>query len=719
VFTHAMRLVIRWLLRVAFRVSVTGDVARLQGGGRLVVANCDSEIDGVLLGLFLPGAPLVLNTPEMQASRWIRFLNSFIHCLSLDPSHPFTIKTVVHHVNAGGIAVIFPQGRVTSNGSVMKIFDSAAVIAARCRTQIVAVRIRGTLRSRFSHVLGNWPRLWFPCVTLTIDSTEYEMPAKRGGRGRRQERSADLQRIVQRMVSVPPVSRDLFGALVDAVSLHGRKTRIIEDMRRQPESYGQVLKATLALGRLLSRHTAAGETVGVLLPNLSVSLAAILGLSSQGRVPAMLNYSAGAESLRSACAAACVKTVVTSRLFLERIKLQNAADALPGVRLLYLEDLREQFTLGDKLWLIGYALWVPRSAVPPIDPQRPALILFTSGSEDRPKGVVLSHAALLANMAQLQAVIDFGPNDKYFSALPLYHSFGLIACALMPVMTGTRLFLYISPLHFHSIPDLVYQSDATYIFGTSTFLGHYARNAHPYDFQSVRKVICGGEKLGVEVERLWRTRFGLRILEGYGATECGPAMSLNTPLAFCEGSVGRLLPGVEYRLTPVPGLAVGSVLHVRSPNLMTGYLHYDNPGVVDPPRSECGQGWYSTGDVVEIDEDGFVTILGRTRRFAKIAGEMVSLDLMERIAAHASPDFEHAATLTQVEGYGESTVLFTTDGKLDRMRLVRAAHEMQAPEIAISRNIFKVEQLPLTGNGKIDYVTLRLRAEDCAENDAV
>jgi len=152
------------------------------------------------------------------------------------------------------------------------------------------------------------------------------------------------------------------------------------------------------------------------------------------------------------------------------------------------------------------------------------------------------------------------------------------------------------------------------------------------------------------------------------------------------------------------------VLHVRSPNLMTGYLQYDRPGVIEPPRSECGDGWYSTGDVVEIDGDGFMTIIGRTRRFAKIAGEMVSLDLIERIAAHASPEHQHAATLNQVAD-GESTALFTTDAALDRMMLVRAAREIGAPEIAISRYIFRLDELPLMGNGKIDYITLRLRAE--------
>ena len=709
-----MRLAIRWLLKIAFRVNVTGDAECLHGGG-LVVANCDSTIDGVLLGLFLPGAPLVVTTPEMRESAGVQWLCRFVPCLAFDRSHPFIIRTVVRHVRGGGIAVIFPQGRVTSTGGTMEVMDAAAVIAARCKKPLVPLRVHGTLYSHFSRMSGRWPKRLFPRVTLALQPVALQMQTDNKDRHRRRQQQAmALQSVLQGMMAVPLQSRDLFGAFLDAVSLYGRTTPIIEDVRRQPEHYGKVLKQTLALGRLLSRLTVADETVGVLLPNLSTTLAVILGLSARGRVPAMLNYSAGTEALRGACVAARINTIITSRQFLERVKLSNLAETLPDARLVYLEDLRESLTLADKLWLMGYALWLPRLAVPGMDPRRPAVVLFTSGSEDRPKGVVLSHAAMLANMAQLQSVIDFGPNDKYFSALPLYHTFGLTACALMPLMTGTRLFLYVSPLHYRVIPELVYQSDATYLFGTSTFLGHYAQNAKSHEFQSLRKVICGGEKLGKGVERLWRERFGIRIIEGYGATECGPAMSLNTPLAFRDGSVGQVLPGMETQLTPVPGLTTGSVLHVRGPNLMTGYLRYENPGVIEPPMSACGAGWYSTGDVVEIDEDGFMTIIGRTRRFAKIAGEMVSLDLIERIALHASPGHQHAATLLQSSGYGEDTVLYTTDSQLDRMMLIRAAREMQAPEIAISRKIVKVDQLPLMGNGKIDYLTLRLRAEDVA-----
>jgi acyl-[acyl-carrier-protein]-phospholipid O-acyltransferase/long-chain-fatty-acid--[acyl-carrier-protein] ligase len=348
----------------------------------------------------------------------------------------------------------------------------------------------------------------------------------------------------------------------------------------------------------------------------------------------------------------------------------------------------------------------PRSVVPHIDPAETAVVLFTSGSEARSKGVATSHDAMLANVAQMRAVIDFGPDDKFFNALPMYHTYGLTACTLMPLLAGTKLFLYTTPLHYRLIPEFAYTRDCTYMFGTSTFLGNYARQAHPYDFYRVRVVISGGEKLNPEVAQLWATKFGLRIMEGYGATECGPAMALNTPLSYREGTVGRFLPGMEWKLAAVPGIKGGSALHVRSANLMSGYYFYEQPGVLHTPRSEVGVGWYNTGDVVDIDEEGFVTIVGRVKRFAKIAGEMVSLELIERIAYTASPEHKHAATVEQISGSGESTVLFTTDPALDRLMLVKAARQIGAQDLAAARRIVKVASLPLLGSGKTDYVTL-------------
>ena len=719
-----MRVCIRWLLRTLFRLRVInhlngeGDAALLvpfAHGPRLLVSHCESALDGVLLGLFLPGDPLVVATPEMHAQLIPRLLMRWVRCLKIDAAHPMALKDVVHHVRDGGVALIFPQGRVTTTGALMKTYDAAAVIAAHCGDEVVPVHISGTLYSRYAATSGLWPKRWFPAITITVHAPVRTMQATQTQpRHKRRARADALHRVLQNMLGTAPDNRSLFGAFMDAVALHGRRTPIIEDARRQPETYGQLLKVSLALGRLAARETTAGDTVGVLMPSISTTLSLVLGLAAHGRTAAMLNYSAGLNVMHKACVAAGVRTVIASRQFLAVIRLQGIAEGFKDIKILYIEDLRERLTLADKLWLMGYALWFPRAACPAIDPRQPAVVLFTSGSEGLPKGVVLSHAAMLANMTQLRAVIDYGPDDKFFSALPLYHTFGLIACSMMPLMTGTPQFLYVSPLRYRTIPELVYVSGATYLFGTSTFLGHYARQAHPADFQSLRKVICGGEKRNREVAQLWFEKFGLRVLEGYGATECGPAMSLNTPLVYKDGTVGRFLPGIESQIVPVPGIASGGALFVRGPNLMSGYLHYDQPGVLTSPQSAAGEGWHDTGDVVEIDADGFVTIVGRTRRFAKVAGEMVSLDAIERVAYLASPAYRHAALLQLVRGQGESTVLFTTDGALTRSALLRASRELGASDLTTARSIVVLSELPLLGNGKTDYVTLDQRAMDIA-----
>lgn len=699
---------LRGLLRVLLRVRVKGDVAALGGAGRrLIVANHDSLLDAALLALFLPGRPTVVVSPAALRHPLARFLTRAIHGVVLDPAQPLALKRLIRQVQRGESVAIFPQGRISTTGGVMKVYDSAGLIAARCDARIVPVYIGGALHSRYSAVPSPRSRRWFPRITLTVQpGLKLPTLARTHARERRRILADEMLKVMQRMMFDARPRQTLFEAFVDAMDLHGRKTLIVEDARQQQECYAQLLKTALAVARVVSKLSRARETVGVLLPNLSTTVALVFGLTATRRSAAMLNYSAGPEAMQAACIAAGVRTVITSRRFVQVARLEAGVRAMEGVDLIYVEDLRSKLTAIDKLWLLARALPWPRTALPKGDPADVAIVLFTSGSEARPKGVAISHDAMLANMAQMRAVIDFGTEDKFFNALPMYHTYGLTACTLMPVLSGTRLFLYTTPLHYRAIPELAYTRDCTYMFGTSTFLGHYARQAHPYDFYRVRVVISGGEKLNREVAELWADKFGLRIMEGYGATECGPAMALNTPLSYRKGTVGRFLPATEWRLVPVPGIAQGAALHVRSPNLMSGYFFYEQPGELHPPRSEVGIGWYNTGDVVDVDEDGYVTILGRVKRFAKIAGEMVSLELIERIGYTASPTHKHAATVEQVSGSGESTVLFTTDASLDRMTLVRAAREIGAQDLAVPRRIVKVASLPLLGSGKTDYVTL-------------
>ncbi len=701
----------RLILGALYRVRVEGDASQLRGGRVLIVANHDSVLDGLLLGLFLPVPVTVAVAGDGLRNPLLRLLMRAVPHVILDPLRPLALKRLNSLVKRGRAVVVFPQGPATLTGSLTKIYDSAAVIASRCDARIVPVRITGTLYTHFSAVGGLFPKRLFPAVTIRIlQSQSLPAPSQLPGKKRRRLLADALLKIMQHMIFASGRPATLFEALLDVAALHGRSTRILEDTQRH-HTYGDLIKSSLALGRLGAKLAGEGEIVGVLMPNLAATIALMLGLGAMRRTPALLNYTAGPDAVRSACIAAGIKTLITSRRFVEIAKLGSSIAALSTVRIVYLEDLRSRFGLLDKLWLAGWALWRPRSAIRVRDPEETAVVLFTSGSEARPKGVALSHRALLANIAQMGAVIDFGPNDKFLSSLPIYHAYALTACTLLPLLTATRLYLYTTPLHYHVIPELAYTRGCTYIFGTSTFLAHYARQAHPYDFHKVRMVVSGAEKLNAEVAGLWLRKFGLRIMEGYGATECAPVLSLNTPLCYRPGTVGRMLPGIEHRVLPVPGIARGGVLHVRGPNVMRGYYLYDQPEVLQPPSSDAGEGWYNTGDVVELDDEGFVTIHGRVKRFAKIAGEMISLEVVERIAQHASPGHQHAATLELVSQSGESTVLFTTDSRLDRVTLQKAARELGAQDLAVARRVVHVAALPMLGSGKTDYVQLKTLAD--------
>ncbi len=705
----------RWVLQRLFRIAVEGDTGALRTSQPLIIANQGSALDGVLLALFLPVRATVAVSPDDLRRPFVRWLFGRIPHITVEPARPLELKRLVRMLQHGEPIVVLPEGRPTTTGTLMKVYDAPGVIAARCDADLVPVVIEGSQYSRFSGTAGNFPRRWLPRITIRVlPATKLPAIPELRGRARRRRLAGEMLRIMQCAQVTARPRRTLFEAFVAAVELHGRRTRIIEDARKIPETYGELLKVSLALGRLASRLAKENEVLGVMMPNVSTTVSLLLGMTAMRRTPAIINYTAGGEAMRAACRAAGVKRIITSRRFLQLARLERAVKALEGFEFSYVEDLRGQLTLADKLWLVGFALWWPRAAVPPCEPGDTATVLFTSGSEGRSKGVVLSHDAMLANIAQMRAVIDFGPNDKYLNALPLYHIYGLIACTLMPLMTGTRLFLYTSPLHYRVIPEIAYTRDCTYVFGTSTFLGHYGRQAHPYDFYRTRVVVSGGEKLDADVAQLWMEKFGIRIMEGYGATECGPAMALNTPLSYRKGTVGRFLPGLEYRLLPVPGIDQGGALHVRSPNLMRGYYLYEAPGVLQPLQSELGPGWYTTGDVVEVDDDGYVKILGRVKRFAKIAGEMISLEVVERIATLASPGQRHAATIEHVAAGGESTVLFTTDSALDRITLLKAAREIGAPELAVAKRIVHLAELPVLGSGKTDYVGLKAMAENSA-----
>ena len=697
---------VRWLLGVR----ISGDVEPCDRGRRtLIVANFPSRAAGLILGLLLRRRPLVVLPPDAPRGWLERALARQVDYAHLDMNNAIILKRLTQWLRQGRLVVIFPEGRISDGQGLLKVYPVAALAAANSGATVVPIAISAAHRagSRHRSAMRGW-RFHF------LTPTRIEAPLSGSARRRREHALSQLTRIMHTVRVASYGRKPVFESFLDAIGRFGGDRKMIEDQDEQVRSYATLLKGSLVISRWIRRYTRRGENVGMLLPNVIPSVCAVLGLAAAGRVPAIFNFTAGAAAVKSAAVAAGVSTIITSSKFIARAELESLIDALGDYRILYLEDIRGAINWVDKLWLIGFALWFPRKVIAMPAMSDPAVVLFTSGSEARPKGVVLSHEAIVSNVAQIRSVFDFSAQDKIFNPLPIYHAYSFSAGLMLSLMTGTPMFLYVSPLKYRAIPELVYRRNCTVLYGTSTFLSYYAQNANPLDFRTLRCVIAGGEKLSDDVASLWMNKFGLRIYEGYGATEAAPVISLATQDNFSLGRVGRFLPGVEHQIQRVEGIERGGVLHIRGPNLMLGYYRDTRPGVIEMPRSVMGEGWYDTGDVVEVDESGTVTIVGRTRRFTKVAGEMVSLDVMEMVASVASPGHRHAAIVLLQDTGAETTVLFTTDVSLTRARLAEAARTCAAPELAVARKLVTLAEIPVMSTGKTDYVSLKLLAEnDC------
>lgn len=704
---EALRGVLRSIFRAWLRVEVRGMEHIEAAGARVVIApNHVSLADGVLLAAYLEGRPAIAIDVQ-QASNWyIRPFAKLANLYPIDHARPLAAKALVQRIASGERALIFPEGAITRTGALMKVYPGTAWVVDKSDAMVVPARIEGPERSFLSYLTkGQVRRSLAPKTTITFfPAQKLKIDPELKGRRRRIASTtalADLMARTQFQHEYRP--RTIPAAIIESAARVGWRSRAIEDPLGTRLSYGRLMVGVHALGAELAKETRQGERVGVMLPSLAPTALAILGLMLHGRTPAMINFSAGAKALRAAIDAAQIRLLVTSEAFVAQAKLEPLIDAAreAGVRVLTLETLRPRIGAMARL----KAMLRARSA-PGGDPFGEAVVLFTSGSEGLPKGVALSHMNLLANTAQVRAVMDLDMRDSALNALPLFHSFGLTGGLLLPLTVGIRTILYPSPLHYRVVPEIAYHYEPTFMFGTDTFLNGYARVADPYDFRSIRAIFAGAEPVKATTRQLYAERFGVRILEGYGATETAPVISINTPKQVKTGTVGRLLPGLAARLEPVEGLEGGRLM-LKGPNVMLGYLRAGKGGVIEPPED----GWFDTGDLVSFDENGFLSIEGRVKRFAKVGGEMVSLQAVEQLAEHVWPGVRHAAVAVADARKGERVILASESAPGGREALLRGAREMGVPEIMTPAEVVEMKTLPLLGSGKTDYVALKADLE--------
>ncbi len=708
---HApMATLFRWVLRLLFRFRGYNEAVLAAPGPVLLVPNHVSWFDWLLIGVCLEGDwKFVVSSVSAQTSWLHRWIMINRRTFPLDTESPYAVKEMAKHLDKGGRLVLFAEGRLSRTGTLMKLFDGTGFLLHKTHAKVITCYLRGANRLPFSPNVSR--HKWFP--TLSAHFSELLEPPKLENLSTRVARTQMTAWLRDRMVSqqfnveMEFGPRDVLSAVVAAASQQPGLV-VLEDATRKPLTYRRLLVGVELLAGPLEKALAADSPrAGILLPNVNALPVTLLSLWHIGKVPAILNYSTGAATMVACCQLAGLKQVITSRVFLERARLNLAPLQEAGIEFIYLEDLRGKIGRAQKIGsLIRMSLnpssLSPGPATPNSQPNDAAVVLFTSGSEGMPKGVELSHRNLLANIRQMLSVTDITDRDRLFNCLPLFHSFGLTVGTLLPLVRGAYVFIYPSPLHYRVIPVVFYDRDCTIFLSTNTFLNGYARKANPYDFRTLRYLFAAAEKLQESTATTWAQKFGVRIFEGYGATECSPCVSANLPIAPKYGSVGRLLPGVEYRLEPVEGVSDGGRLFVRGPNVMRGYLNADANAAF-----QALNGWYDTGDIVSVDEEGYLFVRGRMKRFAKVSGEMVSLTAVEDALAGAFPQYGlrcQIAVITRPdEGRGEALIAVTNEPKLNLDEIRNAIKARGLSNLSAPREIKVVREIPKLGTGKVNH----------------
>lgn len=701
----------RLLCKVLFRVEIEG-IENLKKAGKraVIISNHLSLLEPALFRAFF-SENLVYPVNTVVAKKWwVRPFLFFVKAVKIDPQRPLAFRDLVDLVKEGKRVVIFPEGRITVTGYLMKIYEGTGLLVHLADAEIIPICVEGAQFSFFSYMGGKTKRHFFQKIRVKIlPPRKLDFGNEKSSREIRKEGSRRLYDLMAEMqVHFAKTDKTLFENLLCAGKMYGMGSSIVEDAFKESISYRKLIAGSLILGKMLTRGLKEKVAIGLMIPNSVSAVMALFGLQGKHRMAAMLNYSMGPANILKTCQMTSVNCVWTSREFVKKARLERVIELLEenGIKVKYLEGLAK---LKKKYWFLGlwamiFPEWVYRKVrgEQNTDANEAAVILFTSGSTGLPKGVVLSHRNIYTNCLQVRTVVDLSMRDKALGVMPVFHSFGLVGCVLAPIFSGVKISLYPTPLHYRAISEFIYETNLTLIMGSNIFLKGYGNRAHPYDFHAVRYIFAGADKLQKTTREFYLEKFGLRILEGYGLTEATAVVCVNTPMYNKAGSIGRMLPGMTFELREVSGIREGKELWLKGDNVMMGYMNFSNPGKIEPLADE----WLNTGDIVTIDDEEFLTIVGRTKRFAKIGGEMVSLEAVEELVKKLWPKHMHACIKKMDARKGEVLLLITEKKDVDLNELREFAKSEEIGPLFVPKEIEVVEKIPLLGTGKPNYPLL-------------
>lgn len=705
-FEEVVRSIFKVYLKLVHSIKVEGYERLPRDADKLIViSNHASLLDGIILWTYLDIDLRILVNRVRARELLLRPFMQNSYTVQIDTMNPYSLKGVIDEVNRGTALLVFPEGRITRTGNLMKIYEGTGFVAYKTGAKILPVHLGNTYGTIFAKKRKG--RKIFAPVTLTIGEVHPSIDVERfQPRERKREAARAIYEMLCGMFYEAHYRPSTLGREFIRICKERGKKALFKDATGVEVSYKKGLIGAIVLGKKFSQFPAGN--IGVFLPNLVATALLIFGLEIYRKVPVLLNYSSGPGALKHSMDLSDLEVIVTSRTFLERVKVQPSL--FEGRQVIYVEDLRKAIGTADRIGgFIRAAFPGELTRMDPGQHEQAAAILFTSGSEGVPKGVCLSHENIIANIWQALSRIDVGEDDYFLNALPIFHSFGLTVGTILPVFAGARSFLYISPLHYRIVPEIAYEEGCTILMGTNTFLNGYGRKAHPYDFHGMRYIFCGAEALSESVFERYAKVFGVRVMSGYGVTECAPVVCMNSALEHEYGTVGKVLPGIEFKLMPVAGIdekeGRSGRLFVKGRNVMLGYLK--NEEANRKYLVEDG-GWYDTGDIVEVDESGFVKIVGRLKRFSKISGEMISLTAVEEALSGLFGERKETAIMAVTdERKGEKLVLVTNSREADLKRARERLRERGLSDLASPREIVYMREIPRLGTGKVDYVKLK------------